>query len=129
MEHATQTKVQVAGINMLVTEYKWRDRHGVMHRVEDMETRHLFHVVRMVWDHSMPRKWQTKFPNRYKFPEFYSAGYMALTVRLCLPALFHRRDLTPEMEYWLKYMHDKLRDNPPQIPFVKMIGYDSAMAP
>jgi hypothetical protein len=45
-----------------------------------------------------------------------------------LPALFHRRDLTPEMEYWLKWMHEKLMGNPPQINFVRLIGYDNVAA-
>lgn len=121
-----QTKVQIAGVNMLVEEYKWRDKKGEFHRIDDMETRHIFHVVRMVWDHSMPPGHQTSFPNRYRFPEFYSEPYMALTVRLMLPVLFHRRDLQPYMEYWLQFMHDRLMGNPPQIPFVRMIGYKDA---
>lgn len=120
----TETEVAVPADNAVVDEYKWRDARGKFHRVDDMETRHLFHVVRMVWDHSMPTMYQTRFPKRYTFGEFYNEAYMALTVRLMIPTLFTRRDLTPEMEYWLQFMHDKLKGNPPQIPFIEMIGYE-----
>lgn len=119
----TKTEVQRPPMFALVDQFKWRDKQGNFHKVESMETKHLFHVVRMVWDHSMPPGHQTSFKNRYTFPEFYSVEYMALAVRLMLPVLFHRRDLTPEMEYWLKWMHEKLMGNPPKIPFVRMIGY------
>lgn len=120
----TDTEILVPSHLSLVSEYKWRDRRGILHRVDDMETKHMFHVVRMVWDHSMPSGHQTSFPRRYRFPEFYTEAYMALTVRLMLPTLFVRRDLTPEMLYWLQFMHDRLKGNPLQIPFVKMIGYE-----
>lgn len=107
----------------LVKEYEWRDSRGNFHKINDMETRHLFHVVRMVWDHSMPKEWQTKWPRRYRFPPFYSLDYMALTIRLMLPALLHRRDLTPEMVYWLEYMERCLMDDRLQVPFMRKIGY------
>jgi hypothetical protein len=125
----TKTEVQRPPMFALVDQFKWRDKFGNFHKVEDMETRHLFHVVRMVWDHSMPREWQTRFKNRYRFPEFYSEDYMALAIRLMLPALLHRRDLTPEQMYWLQFMRSCLRDHPPKIPFVLKIGYEDAVAP
>lgn len=125
----TKTEIQRPPMFALVDQFKWRDKHGNFHKVEDMETRHLFHVVRMVWDHSMPREWQTRFPNRYRFPEFYSEDYMALAVRLMLPALLHRRDLTPEMMYWLSFIESCLKDKRLRIPFVLKIGYDHAVAP
>lgn len=124
----TKTEVKIVGTTMLVEEYKWRDKSGTFHRIDDMETRHLFHVVRMVWDHSMPREWQTRFKRRYRFSEFYSDDYMALTVRLMLPALLHRRDLTPEMMYWLSFMENCLKNKRLQIPFVLKIGYDNGLA-
>lgn len=119
----TDTKLQRPGMFALVDAFKWRDKDGEFHRVEDMETRYLFHVCRMIWDHSMPTRWQTTFKNRYKFPEFYTQQYMALAVRLMLPALFHRQDLTDEQKYWIQWMHDCLMKDPPRIKFVVMVGY------
>lgn len=110
----------------LVKEYKWRDRRGCFHSIDDMETRHLFHVVRMVWDHSMPKVWQTKWRRRYTFPPFYTLDYMALTIRLMLPKLLSRPDLTPEMVYWLEFMRRCLMDDRLQIPFTLKIGRDHA---
>ena len=88
----TKTEIQRSHEFALAKEYEWRDKQGIFHKIDNMETRHLFHVVRMVWDHSMPREWQTKWRRRYHFPPFYSFDYMALTIRLMLPALLHRRD-------------------------------------
>lgn len=110
----------------VVKEYAWRDRHGNFHRIEDMETRHLFHVVRMIWDHSMPKEWQTTFRSRYHFPEFYDVDYMALSVRLMFPALMNRKDLTPEMWFWISFMEACLLEKRVQVPFVRKIGYEKA---
>lgn len=120
----TKTQVQRPPMFALVDAFKWRDRQGNFHRVEDMETRHLFHVVRMVWDHSMPKEWQTRFPRRYRFSEFYSEDYMALAVRLMLPALLHRPNLTPEMWYWVEYMRRCLTDERLNVPFMRKIAYE-----
>lgn len=114
----------VPGEHILVKEYKWRDSHGIMHHIDDMETRHLFHVVRMVWDHSMPKEWQTSYPKRYRFPDFYTQEYMALTVRLMLPALLVRKDTTMEMVYWLEFMRRCLLDQRLSITFIQKIGYE-----
>lgn len=119
----TQTEVLIPDVLLPMQEYKWRDSRGQFHKIDDMETRHLFHVVRMVWDHSMPHEFQTNFLNRYRFPEFYHESYMALTVRLMLPVLFNRRDLEPYMQYWLNHMHECLTERPPEISFVRQIGY------
>jgi len=119
----TKTEVHQPPMFALVDSFKWLDRQGNFHRIDNMETRHLFHVVRMVWDHSMPKEWQTRFPRRYHFSEFYSEDYMALAVRLMLPALLHRRDLTPEMWYWLSFMEICLKDRRLEIPFIRKIAY------
>ena len=119
----TKTEIKIPEYFFLAKEYKWRDKFGNFHRVDDMETRHLFHVVRMIWDHSMPKNWHTRFRNRYRFPDFYTEDYMALSVRLMLPVVLRRQDLTPEMMYWLSFMESCLRDNRQNIGFVKKIAY------
>jgi hypothetical protein len=118
------TKTKLYTSFAIAREYEWRDKQGEFHKIEDMETRHLFHVVRMVWDHSVPEEWQTSFRTRYHFPEFYTELYMALTIRLMLPALLVRSDLTPEMWYWLSYMRQCLLDDRLSIPFMQKIGYE-----
>lgn len=111
---------------MPVKEYTWRDKNGVHHNIDGMETRHLFHVVRMIWDHSMPEEFQTEFQNRYLFPSYYSKDYMALTIRLMLPVLLNRKDLEPYMQYWLDHMRKCILGEAKQLNFVKRIGYDVA---
>ena len=104
-------------------EYEWRDRFGVFHKPRDMETRHLFHVIRMIWDHSMPSQWQTKWLRRYVFPKYYTVEYMAASVRIILPELLNRKDLTEEQWFWLQFMRQHLLDKQLQIPFILQIDY------
>lgn len=124
----TQSQIKAKIEFAIVNQFKWVDKFGQQHLIDDMETRHLFHVVRMIWDHSMPREWQTSYKRRYIFPEFYNIDYMSLAVRLILPALLHRKDLTPEMMYWLNFMEECLKNKRMQIPFILKIGYERALA-
>lgn len=122
------TKVRLQDNFALAVHYRWRDKAGDLHRIQDMETRHLFHVVRMIWDHSMPKEWQTRWPRRYYFDKFYTIDYMSLSIRLMLPALLNRRDLTPEMMYWLSFMESCLLERRVQIPFVLKVRYQKHVA-
>ena len=110
-------------MNHLMEHYMWCDRHGELHSVEEMETRHLFHIVRMIWDHSVPKEHQTDFKKRYTFSEFYSKEYLALSVRLMLPVLLLRKDLEPYMIYWINFIRDKVTAEARQVPFIRMIDY------
>lgn len=107
----------------LMADYKWCDRRGALHAIKDMETRHIFHVVRMTWDHSVPKEHQTTFARRYRFPEFYTKEYMALTIKLMLPVLLLRKDLEPYMIYWIEFIRNKVMGGEtPQVPFIRMIS-------
>lgn len=101
-------------------QYRWRDRFGELHLPEDMETRHLFHVLRMIWDHSMPKKWQTTYLNRYRFPAYYTVEYMATSIKMIFLELINRNDLTAEMHYWIAHMWRCFADK--EIEFVRKIG-------
>jgi hypothetical protein len=104
------------------SNFRWRDMHGKHWKIEDMETRHVFHVVRMIWDHTMPEEFQTDFNRRYLFPDTYTQEYMALAVRLMLPAVIVRNDLEPYMEYWLQHMRDTILGRARQVTFVRLLG-------
>ena len=88
----------------------------------EMETRHLFHVVRMIWDHTMPPEFQTTFENRYIFPASYTETYMATALRLCIPILVNRHDLEDYMKYWLEHMVKCLQKEK-QVEFIRKIAY------
>jgi hypothetical protein len=85
--------------------FEWRDRHGVMHPVENMRTGHLFYVVAMIWNHAVPEEYQ--FPHRrYTFPDFYSKKYISDAVGAILHELKDRKDLTQDQIMMLQWMGD-----------------------
>lgn len=87
--------------------FKWRDRNGVKHAVTDMETRHLFYTLRMIWNHTMPGAYRLP-GNLYSFGSYYSEPYMLKAVRAITLELAGRTDMTAEWKRQLKQMSDWL---------------------
>jgi hypothetical protein len=90
--------------------FRWRDRTGKFHRPEDMETRHLFYTLRMIWNHTMPEGYQTQYRNHYIFTSFYTEAYMVEAVYAVGNELFSRNDLTPSMKNTLDFMASRFKD-------------------
>ena len=93
--------------------WKWRDRYGVFHRPADMETRHLFHVIRMIWNNTVPWWMRVGRVRLYTFHSFYTVRYRREAVRQIGAELYRRRDLTDqwkaelrEMESWFSQWED-----------------------
>jgi len=85
-------------------EFEWRDQKGVFHKVEDMETRHLYYTLRMIWNHSVPEEMKLKPYKRYQFDCFYTPQYIAIAVRKMMRELIKRTDITPIEAASLKLM-------------------------
>lgn len=64
-----------------VTVHTWRDRNGIFHPVEYMETRHLYYTLLMIWNHSAPEHLKYRPFNEYTFSSFYTVEYFIDTVR------------------------------------------------
>jgi hypothetical protein len=88
----------------VATGFRWRDRQGQFHEPRDMETRHLFHTVSMIWNHVMPDDAATHEFRRYQFSPFYTASYMQRAVRALLAELLTRTDLTGAQRQRLSWM-------------------------
>ena len=83
--------------------FKWRDRHGEMHAPQDMETRHLFYTLRMIWNHTMPEA--ARLPgNLYALSPQYTQAYMLEAIRALGNELANRDDLTAEWSSQLQRM-------------------------
>jgi len=89
-----------------VRKFKWRSRGGEFHKTKDMETRHLFYTLKMIWNHSAPEKLRLKPYREYYFSEFYQPEYMKDAVEAILAELNKRTDLCKEYRDVLKYMQD-----------------------
>ena len=57
-------------------EFRWRDRHGNFHKPSEMNTRHLYFTLRMIWNHVAPPKLKIHPYQKYRFSIFYTQEYM-----------------------------------------------------
>ena len=77
--------------------FMWREKGGTFRYPKDMATRHLFFVLRMIWNHSAPEHLQITPFKHYDFDDFYTTQYMRAAVLNVARELVTRDDLTP---YW-----------------------------
>ena len=75
------------------------------HRPADMDTRHLFYTLRMIWNHAMPPHMVGRNVRRYVFGSFYTARYMREAILRVGGCLFSREDIAP----WMLVELDQIR--------------------
>ena len=96
------TKVQR---NTPALRWQWRDAEGNFHYPDQMVTRHLFHTIRMIWNHSMPPHMRTGPHRRHSFMHpIYTTEYMQDAIRFGLPELLKRQDITPQWRRDIEFM-------------------------
>lgn len=88
--------------NAVVKTFEWRGRDGNYYAPADMETRHLFYTIRMIWNHKMPLKLEPYI--KYRFSEFYTDDYMKQALRAMVPELAKRKDIETQFRSELKVM-------------------------
>lgn len=97
-----------------VTKFRWVDKQGIKHRVEDMTTQHVFMSLRMIWNHSAPEAFKIRPYIKYKYrnikPEYWISAVRALGAELT-----KRTDMNDYMIRCLKFM----KDNSMNIPLLK----------
>lgn len=98
------SKLSEKKLDEVASTWRWRDRFGNFHHPVEMETRHLFHTISMIWNHVMPIDARTHDYRKYNFSSFYSEHYMRIGVRAILRELLNRNDRTSAMEFRLKFM-------------------------
>lgn len=79
-----------------VAPFEWRSADGDFWAPKDMETRHVFYTVRMIWNHSVPEDMRVGRNIRlYRFGDFYTGEYMKSAVLALGRELLTRKDLEP----------------------------------
>ena len=86
------------------TQFKWRDRKGKFHKVEDMDTSYLFNTLKMIWNNVVPEQYRIEPIYLYDFGSFYTSEYMATAVSCIVNELNNRFDITPLQITWLDTM-------------------------
>lgn len=84
--------------------FKWRTGGGVFIAPADMETRHLYFTVRMIWNHTVPEQFKLRPFNEYIFPPIYTTEFMAEALKHMLCELAVRKDLPEHWAQNLNYM-------------------------
>lgn len=79
-------------------QFKWRDRHGIMHLPQAMSSQHLFYTILMIWNHHAPEELKFKPYNAYDFPAFYTHEYMRNAVYYLGRELSFRTDLNSKFQ-------------------------------
>ena len=91
--------------------FMWRSHDDTRRYVDEMETRHLFYTLRMVWNHSMPEEARSASYKRYSFSPFYTAEYMQDAIRYICRELSTRKNLDPawqvELDRFAAYLMNR----------------------
>jgi len=95
--------------------FRWRDKSGSFHNPSEMETRHLFYILRMIWNHSMPENLRIVPYIAYKFIDFYSVEYMSNAVKAIGEELLTRNDINPKWRNEIDFMASHFIDRPASI--------------
>lgn len=101
-------KLKGENVGLVFGAFKWRTNHGVMLLPSEMETRHLYLTLRMIWNHSVPDRYQIHPFKRYTFSAFYTKQYLAQAVRELGRELLSRNNLQGRWELELARMAEFL---------------------
>ncbi len=78
-------------VGMYIPEdFVWRNRDGQLFAVKDMKTKHLFHTLRLIWNHLAPVTMKIHPFSNYKYPSYYTDDYLAKAVRVMFHELSNR---------------------------------------
>lgn len=103
------TRLQLERNTALTPDWKWRSKDGTFRDPADMETTHLFYVLRMIWNHTMPIEAHVRTPGRpinyYTFGEFYTVDYMKSAILHIWAELTTRSDIPVWAQIQLAQMH------------------------
>jgi len=85
--------LQVSQARSVGDVWRWRDREGGFWSPHDMETRHLFYTLRMIWNNFMPAHMQVGRANLYTFSAHYTRHYLGEAILHLGSELNRRKDM------------------------------------
>lgn len=93
--------------------WRWKDQADNYHSPKNMETRHLFYTLRMIWNHTMGTKIEPY--KKYRFGRFYTPDYMRKAVIAIGQELMKRDNLQPKWKAELEFMASNFTKEQPKI--------------
>jgi hypothetical protein len=92
-----------------VKEYRWKTQDGFYLKPSDMRTSHLFHTVVMLWHHHMPVEAWLYNHKRYHLGRRFTHEYVEISLKVLIPELFTRDNLTEFHKKTLIKMNEYLQ--------------------
>ncbi len=92
-------------------KYMWRDKHCDFHDPKEMETRHVFFTLRMIWNHHAPLEARIEPYKRYRFDPFYTNEYLSQSIKVLMTELATRKDIVPYFSKNLRHMKNYILYN------------------
>lgn len=83
-------------LSKVTGEFKWIGSDYVEYDPTEMETRHLFYTLKMIWNHSAPEHLKIRPYRKYNFDtKVYTKEYIKKAVRCLSKELSSRDDMSP----------------------------------
>lgn len=82
----------------LASAFKWKTSKDEYISPVEMETRHLFFTIRMIWNHTMPEMYRSKHYRHYRLGSFYTQEYLLSAIHALLGELSLRKDIHPSWQ-------------------------------
>ena len=95
--------------------FRWRTREGQRLDPCNMDTRHLFNTISMIWNHVMPADAATHSYRAYSFGPTYTQAYLTAAIITMLPELLSR-SLTNFQKDRLLFMYRYLNRHGVKLP-------------
>lgn len=95
----------------LVVPFMWREHSGKFQNPKTMETRHLFFVLLMIWNHRMPVDARFTGYKKYYFSPFYTDDYFLDAIRHVTVELGTRKDMLNTWKAQLQVMITYLKEH------------------
>ncbi len=90
----------------------WASRDGKI-KIKHMGTTHLFHTIKMIWNHSVPEELKYKPYKKYRFGKFYTKEYLLKVLPDMLHEILKRPDITQDQLNILLDMNARLSNKLP----------------
>ena len=88
----------------VASRWKWRERTGAMVSPAEMQTRHLFFTLRMIWNNRMPAHMRVGRVHLYNFGPYYTRHYFSAAILAIGAELHTRTDMTAEWQAQYRQM-------------------------
>lgn len=98
-----------------MSDFQWPGTNGIPARLDQMNTVHVFHALRMTWNHSVPAEFQISGARR-NLPWITDRNYVCLVLDE-LHAELMRRDIGEELDEMRLEQFDYIQSNKGQAPF------------